>query len=277
MSTNTYLIVQDHACSGEQFSLVFEDGSTLLRTMPVPKNLDSYYQDNYISHKDRADGIISALYLSVKRIMLNQKIRWLRNWCPGGKRVLDFGAGTGEFVAAASSHGWTARGTEPNDQARNNARSKGLDVHADLEEVHDSYDVITLWHVLEHTPDPEATLRDLEKILNTEGAVVIALPNYQSLDAEIYQSVWAAYDVPRHLYHFDRSAIVSLMRSLGYSLVDEKPLWFDAFYVSIISEKFRSNGGNIFRGIWNGFRSNLSALRTGEYSSLTYVFRKDLF
>jgi SAM-dependent methyltransferase len=132
-----------------------------------------------------------------------------------------------------------------------------------------------MWHVLEHVPDLNDRVEELKRLIKPKGIIIIAVPNCNSLDAKIYKENWAAYDVPRHLYHFTPKDIESLFRNHGLKLFRILPMIFDSFYVSMLSEKIKTGRPNIVRAMWNGLRSNVSALKSGKtYSSQIYLIRK---
>lgn len=207
--------------------------------------------------------------------MLQRKINWIDNEVPKRGKLLDLGAGTGDFLSEAKTKGWDTFGVEPNSDARKLAAKKGVDLFENSASFPDGhFDVISMWHVLEHVPDLEKQIKELDRLLKPDGLLVIAVPNFKSYDAKEYKEFWAAYDVPRHLYHFSPEAIKKIFKKSGFSLTSQKGLFFDAFYVSLLSEKYRTGSSNIFRAIRVGSRSNLNAKSTGNYSSLAYFFRK---
>ncbi|MEE2771465.1 MAG: class I SAM-dependent methyltransferase [Bacteroidota bacterium] len=249
----------------------FEPG--VLKTIPVPANLSSYYEsDEYVSHKDSVSSVQDFIYQKVKSYMLQKKASWIQNYINGGK-ILDIGCGTGEFLKTMKSQSWEVVGMEPNSSARKLAMEKEISVFSNLDDIDGKYDVISLWHVLEHLPDPKIAFEKLFSLLKESGLLVIAVPNYKSLDAKIYQEKWAAWDAPRHLYHFSRTGIQNLAGSAKFYLVEEKPLKFDSFYVSLLSEKIKGSN-NLLKAFRNGFKSNTEAKKTGEYSSIAYFFKK---
>lgn len=278
-STDKDLIVvlkaKDNMVSGETFSIVKRAGQSYLETQPVPENLDAYYKsDAYLSHTDAKDSLFAKAYQFVKQITLRQKVRSIGRPIPEKNALLDFGAGTGDFLQVAKNKGWRVCGVEPNEQARRLAKQKGVDLFPSLTEFKsEQFDVITLWHVLEHIPNLEECLEQLQVLLKPGGVLVIAVPNYKSWDAKKYKEFWAAYDVPRHLWHFDREAMKDLLPK-SFKQIKTKPMWFDAFYVCLLSEEYQSGKTNWLKGGWNGFRSNLSACISKEFSSVVYYYQK---
>lgn len=271
----TILEIKDYMVSGESFSIVKRPGQHYLETQPVPENLASYYESEaYISHTDAKDDLFAKVYQAVKKIALKQKLRSIGKPNLNSNQLLDIGAGTGDFLQVAKNKGWKTYGVEPNVQARKLAQEKGLELLSSIEAYENmQFDVITLWHVLEHIPNLNKCLNQLQKLLKPGGLLVIALPNYKSWDAKKYQEFWAAYDVPRHLWHFDRVAMKHLF-SNSLQQIKTKPMWFDAFYVCLLSEKYKSGKVNWWKAGINGLRSNLSACFTKEYSSVVYYYRK---
>lgn len=270
------LETKDYMVSGETFSIVKRPGQSYLETQPVPESLESYYEsDAYVSHTDAKDSFFEKAYQVVKQITLKQKVGSIGKPNSSKSKLLDFGAGTGDFLQVAENKGWKVYGVEPNEQARKLAKKKGLDLLSSLEESKASqFDVITLWHVLEHVPNLKETLNQLQTLLKPEGILVIAVPNYKSWDAKKYKEFWAAYDVPRHLWHFDREVMKQLF-PISLQQIKTKPMWFDAFYVCLLSEKYRAGKTNWLKGGFNGLRSNLSACFTKEFSSIVYYYQKD--
>jgi len=273
---NSYLKTKDHSVTGEEFELVYHSEFDMLITKPQPPDLDKYYRSEaYISHTDSSRSLLDKIYQGVKKLSLFLKVRLISRYGKDDKSLLDVGAGTGDFLFAASQKGWTIAGVEPNWGARGKASEKEVNLSEDLESVMGrKYKVITLWHVLEHLPDLENQILKIMSILEEEGTIVVAVPNYRSHDANFYKEFWAAYDVPRHLWHFSRESIVKLFSKYGMEVVDTRPLFFDSFYVSILSEKYKGGKLGFIKGFFRGLFSNLAALFTREYSSLIYIIEK---
>jgi len=274
-----YLKCKDHLVSGEVFSLVLDDTKKLLVTSPQPKadDLGKYYESEaYISHTDSKKGIVSFLYQTVKKYSLKKKVGLVRSMQKDGNKILDIGAGTGDFLFQAKSKKWDVEGVEVNPAARKLAKEKGVELKDTLNQVTDQkYDVITLWHVLEHIPNLEETIRQIENLIAPGGTILIAVPNYKSFDSKYYDSFWAAYDVPRHLWHFSKESM-NLLFSSNIVLQKIKPMWFDAFYVSLLSEKYKTGNGFSLKAVWIGFCSNFKGLSTKEYSSHIYCYKSQL-
>jgi 2-polyprenyl-3-methyl-5-hydroxy-6-metoxy-1,4-benzoquinol methylase len=275
---NIYLKVKDHSVSGEQFELLMDDELQLLKTHPQPaiENLSRYYEsDDYISHTDGKRSLFEKLYHTVKQKALRDKIKLVEGFNPKKGKLLDIGAGTGDFLVMAQKHGWEIKGIEPSLKAKGIAETKGVPFVNGLSELEDhSIDVITMWHVLEHVPDVEAQITELKRIVKPEGTIIIAVPNYKSYDAQHYGIFWAAYDVPRHLWHFSKTSIKLLFAKQGMELVKILPMKFDSFYVSLLSEKYKTGKMNFVSGFLTGLRSNIKAARNFEYSSHIYVIKR---
>jgi len=243
---------------------------------PDDSELGKYYKsENYISHTNTRKGLISKLYHLVRAYTLSRKVKLVSKYVSRGT-ILDYGCGTGMFLDACKKAGFDPIGVEPDSGARTLALNLGLKVFDAKGSLPSDarFDVITLWHVLEHVSDLNDTIATLSSQLKDSGVVIIAVPNHKSWDASYYGSFWAAYDVPRHLYHFDQSSLESLMGRRSFQLLQILPMKFDSFYVSMLSEKYRTGKVNYLKAFWIGLRSNIKAVKTSEYSSLIYVFRK---
>ncbi len=272
----SYLKTKDHSVSGEEFELMLHPELEMLITKPQPNKLDTYYESAaYISHTDANKTLVDRMYQAVKKYSLSRKVKLLEKYCDGEKSVLDFGAGTGDFLFIAKEKGWSVSGVEPNWGARKRASEKGVNLVAEIPEGHsERYGLITLWHVLEHLPDLENHIARLSELLRPGGTIIIAVPNFNSYDAKHYKEFWAAYDVPRHLWHFSQISIQKLFASSNMDVVATRPLVFDSFYVSLLSEKYKTGKANYFKAFFNGLLSNVKAWGSKEYSSLIYVIQK---
>ncbi len=274
-----FLKTKDFSISGDEFELFQDEDLDMLVTRPQPKNLDSYYQgDSYISHTDANKTFEEKIYQIIKRYSLSRKVAIITKQAKGDKSLLDVGAGTGDFLLASKKKGWSIEGVEPNYGARMRANEKRINLLPSIESLPEKkFNVITLWHVLEHLPDLENQMQKIIWHLEEEGSLVIAVPNFKSNDARYYKEYWAAYDVPRHLWHFSKNAIKELFGKHNIRLVETKPMIFDAFYVSLLSEKYKSGKSGfliLFRAFFRGLWSNISAWRTKEYSSVIYILKK---
>ena len=272
--------VKDYSVSGEVFHLIKNEAYGFLETIPQPslQKLPDYYKsDDYISHTDSKRNLFERAYHIVKKIALNRKLKLINMCVSNEKKLLDIGCGTGDFLQIAEQNNWNVFGIEPNEHARIIANKKTdnrvFDTAALSNFQQESFDVITLWHVLEHLPDLENQLNLFKKLLKPNGTLIIAVPNHHSFDANHYNQFWAAYDVPRHLWHFNRASISKLFSKVSMAVVKTKPMYFDAFYVSLLSEKYKTGKMNFFKGFYIGLLSNLKAMATKEASSLIYILK----
>ncbi|WP_024768614.1 class I SAM-dependent methyltransferase [Aquimarina macrocephali] len=274
-----FIECKDYTVSGEKFQLLYDKEYDMLVTSPKPneKELGKYYEsEDYISHTDSKRSLFEKLYHLVKTYSLNKKVKLISKLNQQRGVLLDIGAGTGDFLSAAKNRGWKIEGVEPNNQAKELAKQKGIDLKPETANLDSkSFDVITMWHVLEHIPDLQLQIRELRRLLKPNGFVIIAVPNFKSYDAKQYNSFWAAYDVPRHLWHFSKTSIQKLFEEENLKLEKVLPMKFDSFYVSLLSEKYKSGKMNFLNAFWVGLRSNLKAKRSGEYSSHIYILKND--
>lgn len=251
----------------------------LLYTMPRPskEKIGAYYKsDEYYSHQENKKGFVPRLYEAIKKINLKHKFRLASRDLPVGK-LLDIGCGVGDFLHIAENKGWQCTGVEPSEEAREIARQRikgDLLYSEDLEQLPDqSFDLITMWHVLEHVDDLKWQVAQLQRLIKPNGRIVIAVPNYRSYDGRFYNAYWAAYDVPRHLNHFNKTVVTKIFKTSGLSLVSMDKLVWDAYYISFMSEQYKHHFMPLVRGVFRGLVSNAKARRSGEWSSLVYVFR----
>lgn len=272
-----YLTVKDHSVSKKTFGLYHDEKLDLLITFPKPTEteLPQYYEsDDYISHTDGKRTMFEKAYQYIKNIALINKLKLINNLNPEKGKLLDIGAGTGDFLLVAKQNDWQITGIEPNEKARNIAINKGISFveKSELLEKH-SFDVITMWHVLEHVSDLELQIKELKRLLKPSGTILIAVPNFNSYDAKHYGSYWAAYDVPRHLWHFSKTAIKLLFEKQNLHLQKVIPMKFDAFYVALLSEKYRKGKMNLIKAFLVGLKSNIKGSKNLEYSSHIYVIK----
>jgi len=265
----------DYTVSKEMYGLMLNKKYEMLVTSPIPEDLENYYiSENYISHTDKNKTLFEKIYQTVKNYTLKKKVSLLDSFKTEEKTVLDVGAGTGEFLHSCKKKHWKIFGVEPNLDASRIAAKKGIFLKEKLSEFKDQkFDVITLWHVLEHIENLSEEIESLKKLLKDKGTLVVAVPNYKSHDAEHYKQYWAAFDVPRHVWHFSQNSITKLFSQVSMHVVKTIPMKFDAYYVSLLSEKYKSGVMNPIKSFWRGFQSNTKAKRTSEYSSLTYVIK----
>ncbi len=276
---NPLLTVNDYSVSKEDF-VIWQCANCSLRfTQDVPDedSIGPYYaSSDYISHSNTDKGLVNKLYQRVRKHTLVQKADLIiGNTKPQGS-ILDVGAGIGAFLSVMKEKGWSITGIEPDAVARKNASELyglSLDEPSQLFSLPErSYDAITMWHVLEHVHPLQDYVAQLKRLLKPEGKLFIAVPNYTSGDADAYRSFWAAYDVPRHLYHFTPQAVETLMQKHGLKVITKKPMWFDSFYVSLLSSKYRSGTTSWIGAGFNGLKSNIgAAMNTDKCSSVIYV------
>lgn len=276
-----YLRVKDHSVSGEIFQLLYNSELEMLETFPqpTPDQLPTYYHsEDYISHTDARRNLFEKTYHFIKRIALKRKLKLINSMTENGRSLLDVGCGTGDFLHLAQLKNWNISGTEPNQDARQIANQKTNNAVFDAEQLHkfesNKFDVITLWHVLEHLPDLDEHMSIFNRLLKPNGTLIIAVPNYKSFDANHYKEFWAAYDIPRHLWHFSKTSIRRLVAKESMNVEKIMPMKFDAFYVSLLSEKYKTGRMNLLSAFWSGWRSNYKASRSEEYSSLIYVVKR---
>jgi 2-polyprenyl-3-methyl-5-hydroxy-6-metoxy-1,4-benzoquinol methylase len=271
--------VTDHSISHETFKLIQCTGCGLIATSPRPDEdtLGDYYKsEKYISHSGTSKGFVNALYLQARNYALGWKHQII-NKLYDKKTILDFGCGTGEFLQHVQQKGWTVSGMEPSDMARAKAEKLiGKPIFTSEEAITGQHAIVSLWHVLEHIPNPDQTITKLKSAMSESAALIIAVPNCPSHDASYYGEYWAGYDVPRHLWHFNRKAMVLFLRKHGLTVKQILPMKLDAYYVSMLSEKYKNSGSlaALMKGTWRGLRSNMVASKTGEYSSLIYIATK---
>lgn len=279
-----FLSCIDHTVSRETFNVVQCETCGFRFTNPRPdeNEIGKYYQaEEYISHSDTSKGLVNKMYRIVRDYTIKRKVELVngltKNQKPGTRKLLDIGCGTAEFIHACKGNGWNVTGIEPSEVARKNAEQKyGITPlpQEKLFQINEKkFNVITLWHVLEHVHLLEKTINEINKLLLDDGVLIVAVPNCDSWDAKKYGEHWAAWDVPRHLYHFTKKDIETLFKRSGFKLAEVLPMKFDSFYVSLLSEKYKTGKSNMFAGFLNGLNSNLSADKNG-YSSQIYILKK---
>lgn len=283
VSIKSVFAVKDYTVSGETFPILECEDCTLRFTQDIPAAaaIAPYYKsENYISHTNSSKGLINKLYQAVRKKTLAQKRKLIVHATGLTKGdLLDVGSGTGAFVHTMKQAGWQVTGLEPDGDARKVGKDS---FNIDLEDTGRFYslppsgfDAITLWHVLEHVHDLQGYIARLGTMLKENGKLFIAVPNYTSKDAAIYKACWAAYDVPRHLYHFSPRSMKTLLEKHGLKIIRYKPMWYDSFYVSLLSSKYRNGKSNLVAAFFNGLRSNIKA--TGDAkkcSSVIYIISK---
>jgi 2-polyprenyl-3-methyl-5-hydroxy-6-metoxy-1,4-benzoquinol methylase len=277
------LTAKDYTVSGELFPIVECSQCTLRFTQEIPEEANSknyYKSEDYISHSDTSKGLINRLYLRVRRRTMKWKRRLVEK--NSGRRsgcLLDVGSGTGVFAATMKESGWQVTGIEPDAGARSVAEKiyhiQLLDENKLFELPPGTFDVITLWHVLEHIYALTTFMQQLKQLLKKDGKLIVAVPNYTSYDARKYGAYWAAYDAPRHLYHFSPTAMEKLAELNGLFILKHYPMWYDSFYISLLSSRNKNRKARWLPALWTGLLSNLAALfDTKNCSSVIYVMGK---
>ena len=279
----SFLTCKDHYVSGEQFEISECEGCGLKITNNIEpeENADRYYQsENYISHSNTSKGFINLIYHQIRRYMLGRKRRLIERL---SKRksgsLLDIGTGTGFFLNGMANHGWKVTGTEKSESAREFAREK-FNIHINTPSDINSFNgkqfnIITLWHVLEHIYNLNEYMEQLVRLMKDDGFLIIAVPNSTSFDARFYKKFWAAYDVPRHIWHFSPEQVKLLGEKHGLKLNGIKKMPFDAFYISILSERYRGTKMPFIRGVVTGKTAwFLSLFDHRKSSSLIFIFKK---
>ncbi len=276
---HNHLITKDYLVSNESFAIVTCDNCGFKFTNPRPtKNeISRYYEsDDYISHSNKGTSIINTVYKIARKFTLKSKLSLITKLSTGNK-LLDFGCGTGHFLAECEKSGWSCTGIEPDPKAREIAlNKKNIKVIENIDSLgeKEKYDIITLWHVLEHVHDIDETISTLRKKLTKKSKLLIAVPNCASWDAQFYKEHWAGYDIPRHLYHFEPDTISQFMSRHKLNLKETYPQKLDSYYVSLLSDKNKYDRNKYVQSIKNGFLSNINAQKSNMFSSLIYIFSK---
>ena len=274
-----FLTVKDYSVSQETFNLYHDEELDMLITYPQPslENLGKYYESvDYISHTDSKRSLFEKCYHFIKSIALKNKLNLVNSLQPAKGSILDIGAGTGDFLSVVKENGWNTIGVEPSDKAKAIAKNKGVVFVEQTSELeNNSFDIITMWHVLEHVPNLDNQLKELKRLLKPNGNLIIAVPNFKSFDAKHYGIFWAAYDVPIHFWHFSKTAIKRLFAKEDMELVQVLPMKFDSFYVSLLSEKYKTGKMNFVKAFFIGLQSNWKARKNFEYSSHIYVLKNN--
>lgn len=272
-----FLSVKDHSVSQEIFDLYYDANFDMLITSPQPEenSLSKYYEsEDYISHTDNKRSFFEKAYHLVKGIALKNKLNLINSEQPQKGKILDIGAGTGDFLFVAKENGWQTIGVEPSSRAKKIALGKGIDFIEHINTLeNNTFDVITMWHVLEHVPNLDLQIQELKRLLKSNGTLIVAVPNFKSYDAKYYKEFWAAYDVPIHFWHFSKTAIEKLFSKVEMKVEKVLPMKFDSFYVSLLSEKYKNGKMNYLKAVKIGLQSNWKAKQSGEYSSHIYVLK----
>lgn len=274
---------EDFTSTHEKFQLSECQDCTFIFTTPQPteNTIGKYYESpEYISHSESNRSLFDKAYTLARKQALNWKRKLVEANQPRNRKLLDVGCGTGNFLQHMNSHGWDTTGVEPSESAAAKARDKNAGkIFIGIDGIgNQKFDVITLWHVLEHLHEPKKKLLSLRDLLEENGTIIIAVPNRESFDAKYYKNYWAAYDVPRHLWHFSPANMKSILEQTGFRLTAQHPMLLDSFYVSLLSESYQNKNRNkivnLFSAFWVGLLSNLKATKSKNYSSLIYVAKK---
>jgi len=281
---NTFLELKDYFLSQEDFKIDCCKQCGFKFTNPIPEEADlgAYYKStDYVSHSDTKKGLFFKLYHYIKKRALKSKYNIISSYFKTG-RILDYGCGTGDVLKTFKDNNWEVMGIEPDEDTRKYAISKNsltvLDVNEFKNINKNSFDVVSLWHVLEHIPDLNEKIFTFKSLIKDNGILLIAVPNCNSYDARYYKKYWAAFDVPRHLYHFNHKSIKELFEKHDLKIIKQLPMIFDSFYVSMLSEKYKKNPLSFLKGMIIGFISNLSAhfSKNKNFSSTIYILQKNM-
>ncbi|GAB3653017.1 class I SAM-dependent methyltransferase [Echinicola sediminis] len=276
-----HLIVKDHSVSQEYFTICKCSNCHFLFTNPRPdqEHIGNYYKsEDYISHTDKSTNLVNFIYKQVRKVTLQQKVNWINQYTSQKGRLLDFGCGTGHFLAHAQKKGWECIGYEPSQEAASIGRDKfKLQLYNTTEELNqeNKFDAISLFHVLEHVHDLHATMQLLLSKLKKRGALFLAVPNYNSFDSQYFKENWAALDVPRHLYHFTQETMQQLAETFDLRITAQEPMPFDSYYVSLLSNSIINQKKNLIKSILTGYKSNKAAKsNNNNYSSILFILKK---
>jgi len=268
-------IIKDHLVSKKDFK-VSEHLPGVLITKPYlsEEDLSKYYNStNYISH-NTGKGLFYSLFKFLSNYMLKKKYKMIKPYLKKESLAVDFGCGLGKFTSFVSNKGFTVVGIENNSNAIKYCRENNLQTYKSLDQIDQKLNLICFWHSFEHVSSYDDILAQTSKLLKKDGVVLIALPNFLSYDAIYYKDMWAAYDVPRHRYHFSPAGLKSVMCNAGFDFIKKHPLLLDSYYISMLSEKYKKSKLFFLKGLIVGFVSNFTAIFTSNYSSSAFVFKK---
>ena len=271
----------DYTVTQEEFEIYHCQSCNFKFTNPRPgqTEINRYYEsENYISHSGTQKGFINKLYHIVREFTLKRKLHLINHKANNKqKTILDIGCGTGAFLKTCKANGWIIKGVEPDEKTREIASAyTGSEIGEDIFGVRDEkFSIITMWHVLEHVHDLNSNIKDIKNLLAADGKLIVAVPNHKSYDAEVYTQYWAAYDVPRHLSHFNIESIKALMTRNNLKVSETKGMVFDSFYISMLSSKYKSGYTNYFSAFFIGLISNIKGMINQNYSSIIYIISKN--
>jgi 2-polyprenyl-3-methyl-5-hydroxy-6-metoxy-1,4-benzoquinol methylase len=279
-NSTMFLQGKDYFLTQEEFTIVKCDDCGFLFVNPRPNvnDVNRYYKsEEYISHSNTKQGLLNKVYHIIRKRNHLKKFYLISPYKKGG-RILDIGCATGEFLNFMKDRNWEATGVEPDIAAQNFAKTRyNLNVFSEdfLDNTKpEKFDVITMWHVLEHVYNLSQRLQQIKRLLTKDGVVIIAVPNSDCYDANLYGKFWAGYDLPRHIYHFSQKTIIKLFKNYNFKIDRIVPMEYDAYYISMLSEKYKNGNKNLWKAFWNGYRSNRWAKKNdNNYSSLIYIFR----
>ena len=278
--TQIHLWVKDLFLTNEAFEIheCLKCGLLFTEPRPKPEEIGKYYQsEEYYSHQENKKGFVPRIYEAVKSVNLKKKYKMATKGLEPG-RMLEIGCGAGDFLHTMEKHGWTCTGIEPSESAKEIATKKVKAKLLNPQEIDkledESFDLITMWHVLEHVDNLKEEIKQLQRLVKKGGRLVLALPNFKSADAQYYKEYWAAYDVPRHLNHFCRESINNIFKTTDFKRIKTDKLVWDAYYISYMSEKYMNHSLPLLKGAWKGLRSNCKARKNGEWSSLVYILER---
>ena len=278
--TQIHLWVKDLFLTNEAFEIheCLKCGLLFTEPRPKPEEIGKYYQsEEYYSHQENKKGFVPRIYETVKSVNLKKKYKMATKGLEPG-RMLEIGSGAGDFLHTMEKRRWTCTGIEPSESAKEIATKKVKATLLNPQEIDqlkdESFDLITMWHVLEHVDNLKEEIKQLQRLLKKGGRLVLALPNFKSADAQYYKEYWAAYDVPRHLNHFCRESINNIFKTTDFKRIKTDKLVWDAYYISFMSEKYMNHSLPLLKGAWKGLRSNCKARKNGEWSSLVYILER---
>ena len=276
---SNYIICKDHLVTQESFALVECKDCSFIFTNPRPQKaeLGKYYaSDQYKSHHNNRQTLLDIIYNTVRTYSLYKKANLIES-LNTNKSILDVGVGTGHFLKTMQKRKWKISGVEASSNAKENAEKfLSQKLNSSIHQINgQNFDVISLWHVLEHLDNLDEDLLKLKSLLNKTGKLIIAVPNQNCWDEKVYKEYWAGYDVPRHLSHFNQHSIAKLLRKHKLGIIKTLPLKFDAYYISLLSEKYKNKKASYLTAFINGYKSNNWAKNNNNnYSSLIYIIDK---